>query len=67
MMTDPLPPYTVAVYKQGDYEDIAIKRLTGYWDLVGRGDFWFDSDQEMFDAWPTVEILGEGIWPQENG
>lgn len=67
-MTDPLPPYTVAVQRFDWVKDlrrrelIAIKRIDGRWDLVGDEPMWFNTDQELFDQWPEVEIIGLGIW-----
>lgn len=65
-MTEPLPPYTIAVYKHKNYELIAVKRLSGYWDIVGTDEYWFDSDEQLFEEWPELMIVGEGIWPHEN-
>lgn len=66
----PLPPYTVAVYKHyplyGNKELVAVKRIGGHWDVIG-ADFWFNSDEELFEEWPEVEIIGLGIWQGETG
>ena len=67
-MTSPLPPYTVAVFKDHrGIERIAVKRIGGHWDVIAADEDWFDSDAELFEAWPEVEIRGEGIWPKKNG
>ena len=66
-MTTELPPYTVAVYRpfpNPRQELVAIKRLSGHWDIVGTGEYWFDTDEELFEEWPEVMIVGEGIWPE---
>jgi hypothetical protein len=65
-MISPLPPYTIAVYKTQRRELVAVKRISGHWDIAGLEE-WFESDEELFEAWPDLEIIGEGIWPQENG
>lgn len=76
IMTDPLPPYTVVVYKENVLwnkglpspswrELVAVKRIGGHWDVIG-GDYWFNSDAELFDHWSEVEIIGEGIWPNQQ-
>lgn len=65
-MTSNLPPYTIAIFWDRGFENVAIKRLSGHWDLVGTGSYWFDTDEELFEAWPTVEIVGEGIWPEKT-
>lgn len=68
----PLPPYTIAVQKfpwiQGpnqETEIVAVKRLDGHWDLVGDESYWFNNDEELFEQWPEVEIIGVGIWPNQ--
>lgn len=76
MLESPLPPYTVAVYKEDILfqsatpspswrELVAVKRIGGHWDVIG-GDYWFNSDADLFEHWPTVEIIGIGIWTNEN-
>ena len=67
-MTDPLPPYTIAVQRfpwvraGQEKEVIAVKRIDGRWDLVGGDQYWFNNDEELYEQWPEVEIIGLGIW-----